>query len=76
MSSHRQDGTRVLVPEGHDLTKLCACCRRRTTEFDGKWAKCKRCNQDCTNVGCRTLPPDRRGIFGHFQRVARSRLFR
>lgn len=78
MSDHRQDPTRVPVPEGHDLTKLCTCCRHTTQAItlDGKWAKCHRCNQDCTNVGCWNLRPGRRGIYGRFTRVIRSRLFR
>jgi len=75
---HRYTPVRTAVPEGADVTVLCTCCTHtaETVTRDGLWAKCKRCDQDCTNVGCRDLMPGRRGIYGRFTRVRRLRLFR
>lgn len=78
MPDNRYNGIRLLVPEGSDITKLCVCCTYtdQSISRDGKWAKCVRCRKDCTNVGCRTLRPNPRGIYGRFARRVWSRLFR
>jgi hypothetical protein len=75
---HRYQPARVAVPIGHDLQALCVCCRytNQSVSRDGLWAKCKRCDQDCTNVGCRDLMPGPRGIYGRLIRYFPSRLFR
>ena len=74
----RYDPTRSAVPEGFDVTVLCVCCTHTSEAItrDGLWAKCKRCDEDCTNVGCRELAPGRRGIYGRFTRRLWPRLFR
>ena len=76
--AHRHEPTRMPVAEGFDVTVLCVCCAHTSEPIvrDGLWAKCKRCDQDCTNVGCRSLMPGRRGIYGRLVRRYRSRLFR
>lgn len=78
MSRHRYDPTRLPVPPGSDLFALCTCCTHHSDPVvrDGLWAKCHRCDQDCTNIGCWNLRPTARGIYGRFTRVLRSRLFR
>jgi len=73
---HRYEPTRTAIPEGHSVVTLCTCCTGRAVTFDGLWAKCKRCDQDCANQGCRDLMPTRRGIYGRFTRLIRPRLFR
>lgn len=78
MADHRHDPTRVPVPVGQDVTQLCVCCTYNGTLIvrDGLYARCKRCNQPCTNVSCRTLPLTARRYYGRFARAVRSRLFR
>lgn len=75
---HRHDPTRTPVLVGSDVTALCVCCRHNGTTItrDGLWAKCKRCDQDCTNTECRNLPLTARRYYGRLGRRVVSRLFR
>lgn len=72
----RYSPVRIPVPEDQSTQALCVCCRYpgrgQTISRDGLWATCKRCDEGCTNVGCRTLRPRREGIYGRLVRYARS----